>query len=90
MEWREGQAAQLDYLIAELDKALVEIENVEAIMEIRRCRGLVTEAIGFAGGVRAEREVMALEARELRRTSDDGGRRVFDISLTTRRVGHDR
>lgn len=78
--WQERHAAQLDYLAAELDKALVEAENAEAILDLRRSSGL-TVARAFTAALREEKNAMTAEAAELRAT-----RREPPLPLTTRHV----
>ena len=82
-DWREGQAAQYDFYVAELDKLLVELENAEAICDTLVAPGLLTETRGYAGGVRAFRNDLQNRARELRRHDDIT---VMPMSLTTRNV----
>ncbi len=81
--WREGQAQQLDYLQAELDKAIAEVQNVEAILELRgKPAG---EARQFAALIRTEINQIRTEARELRRDADEHGQ-VLPMAVTTRRL----
>jgi hypothetical protein len=81
--WREGQAAQYDFYVGELDSLLVELENAEAICEALDEPGLLTETRSYVGGVRALRNDLVSRARELRRHADVD---VLPMSLTTRNV----
>jgi hypothetical protein len=83
MTWQEQHAASLDFMAGELEKALVEIANLEAMLVTLDVPGLLTETRGYAGGIRALRNDLINEARELRRHQDVD---VLPISLTTRNV----
>jgi hypothetical protein len=82
-EWREGQAAQYDFYVGELDSLLAELDNAEAICEALGEPGLLTETRSYVGGVRALRNDLVSRARELRRHADVD---VLPMSLTTRNV----
>lgn len=81
MTWQEGQAAQYDFYVAELDKLLVELENAEAICDALAEPGMGSETRGYAGGVRALRATLVARARELRSDRPDP---VLPMSITTR------
>jgi hypothetical protein len=81
--WREGQAAQYDFYVGELDTLLAELENAEAICLALDQAGLLTETRSFIGGVRSLRNDLTNKARELRRHADVD---QLPISLTTRNV----
>jgi hypothetical protein len=82
-EWREGQAAQYDFYVAELDKLLAELANAEAICDELGQPGMLTETRGYTGGIRALRNDLQARARDLRRHDDIT---VMPMSLTTRSV----
>jgi hypothetical protein len=82
--WRDGQAAVYDFYVGELETALAELDNLEAIFTELDEPKMAAETRGYAGGVRAVRATLIGRARELR-TSPEAGT-VLPMSLTTRRV----
>lgn len=81
--WQEQQAAAYDHYVADIDKALAELNNLEAIYETLGDTRMLTETRSYTGGVRAVRNDLANRARELRRHDDVT---VMPMSLTTRNV----
>lgn len=82
--WREGQAAQYDFYVAELDKLLAELENAEAICETLGEESMTSETRSYTGGVRALRGDLATRARNLRSAVEPWS--VLPISVTTRHL----
>lgn len=82
-QWREGQAAQYDFYVGELDTLLAELDNAEAICLALEQPGLLVETRSFIGGVRTLRNDLVSRARELRRHQDVD---QLPIALTTRNV----
>jgi hypothetical protein len=82
--WREGQAAQYDFYVAELDKLLAELDNAEAICDALGADVMASESRGYAGGIRALRNDLHARARDLRSAAEPW--QVLPISLTTRHV----
>ena len=83
MSWQEQQAAAYDHYVADLNKALAELDNLEAMFETLGDTPMLTETRSYSGGVRAVRNDLTIRARELRRHADVD---VMPMSLTTRNV----
>ena len=81
--WREGQAAQYDFYVAEIDKLLAELENTEAICAALNEATIGSETRGYMGGVKALRNDLAARARDLRSAAEPWT--VLPISVTTTR-----
>lgn len=82
-EWREGQAAQYDHYGGDHEKALAELDNLEAIYEELGNAKMAAETRGFAAGVRACLADLNARARDLR--APPPAATVMPIGLTTRR-----
>lgn len=83
MTRREELACVYDTYLVEIDQLLIELRNAEQMCEELGEPRMLTETLGYAGGVRALRNDIENRARELRRHDDVT---VLPMSLTTRSV----
>lgn len=77
--WKDVQADALDAQAAELEVVLEQLDVVHEVLEQRGTVALAGELWSFAGGLRAERDVMRSEARALRATHAGNGRPALTV-----------
>jgi hypothetical protein len=81
VSWQEQQAAAYDHYVADHDRALAELDNLEAMYEGLGDTRMLTETRSYAGGVRSARNDLARRARQLRRVDEPP---VMPMSITSR------
>ena len=83
MSWRESEAAQLEVMVAELDRAHEELLNAEQVLDQIGSTAGAAELRAALALLRSEINTLNTRARALRRT---GEAPQFPMSITSRRA----